>query len=189
YLNHAVMGAFDEMIAKDSYPMYALFIDLDPSQVDINVHPTKQEIKFEDEKIIYAFVQSAVKHALAQFSITPTLDFELDASIQSLDAVTKPFTEEKKSSASSSSLYNTFTKKHQSHFIESKSELKNWKSFYDKPQESNIETQIDAPALLNTNIKLQTDNLVQLHNSFILIQTEKGYYLVHQQNAHERILY
>ncbi|MBX2932939.1 MAG: DNA mismatch repair endonuclease MutL [Ferruginibacter sp.] len=189
YLNHAVMNAFDEMIAKDSFPMYCLFIDLDPSQVDINVHPTKQEIKFEDEKIVYAFVQSAVKHALAQFSITPTLDFELDASIQSLDAVSKPFTEEKKSSASSSSLYNSFTKKHQSHFIESKSELKHWKSFYDKPQESSIETQVDTPALLNTNIKLQTDNLVQLHNSFILMQTEKGYYLVHQQNAHERILY
>jgi DNA mismatch repair protein MutL len=76
YLNHAVMNAFDDMIPKDSYPMYVLFIDLDPAQLDINVHPTKQEIKFEDEKIVYAFVQSAVKHALAQFSITPTLDFE-----------------------------------------------------------------------------------------------------------------
>ena len=189
YLNHAVMNAFDEMIAKDSFPMYCLFIDLDPSQVDINVHPTKQEIKFEDEKIVYAFVQSAVKHALAQFSITPTLDFELDASIQSLDAVSKPFTEEKKSSASSSSLYNTFTKKHQSHFIESKSELKQWKSFYDKPHDGSIDTHVDAPSLLTTNIKLQTENLVQLHNSFIVMQTEKGYYLIHQQNAHERILY
>lgn len=189
YLNHALMNAFDEMIAKDSFPMYCLFIDLDPSQVDINVHPTKQEIKFEDEKIVYAFVQSAVKHALAQFSITPTLDFELDASIQSLDAVSKPFTEEKKSSASSSSLYNTFTKKHQSHFIESKSELKQWKSFYDKPQDNSIDTQVNAPSLLTTNSKLQADNLVQLHNSFIVMQTEKGYYLIHQQNAHERILY
>lgn len=189
YLNHAVMNAFDEMIAKDSFPMYCLFIDLDPSQVDINVHPTKQEIKFEDEKIVYAFVQSAVKHALAQFSITPTLDFELDASIQSLDAVIKPFTEEKKSSASSSSLYNIFTKKHQSHFIESKSELKQWKSFYDKPHDSSIDTHVDAPSLLTTNIKLQTENLVQLHSSFIVMQTEKGYYLIHQQNAHERILY
>ena len=111
YLNHAVMNAFNEMIPKDSFPMYTLFIDLDPSQLDINVHPTKQEIKFEDEKIVYAFVQSAIKHALAQFSITPTLDFELDPSIQTLDAVSKPFTEENKSSASSSSLYNTFTKK------------------------------------------------------------------------------
>ncbi|HNG63587.1 MAG TPA: DNA mismatch repair endonuclease MutL, partial [Ferruginibacter sp.] len=108
YLHHAVMNAYAEMIARDSFPAYTLFIDLDPSQVDINVHPTKQEIKFEDEKIVYAFVQSAVKHALAQFSITPTLDFELDASIQQLDAVSKPFTEAKKASASASSLYKTF---------------------------------------------------------------------------------
>jgi DNA mismatch repair protein MutL len=191
YLNHAVMNAFNEMIAKDSFPMYTLFIDLDPSQLDINVHPTKQEIKFEDEKIVYAFVQSAIKHALAQFSISPTLDFELDASIQSLDAVSKPFTEEKKSSASSSSLYNTFTKKHQSHFIESKSELKHWKDFYEKdqPQADSIKPQVEAPAFITTNHKPQTDKLFQLHNSFITVQTEKGYYLVHQQNAHERILY
>src|SRR6185369_6937156 len=106
--NHAVMNAFSDMIAKDAFPMYALFIDIDPSRLDINVHPTKQEIKFEDEKIVYAFVQSAVKHALAQFSITPTLDFELDASIQQLDAVNKPFTEQVKSTAASSSLYKTF---------------------------------------------------------------------------------
>jgi DNA mismatch repair protein MutL len=191
YLNHAVMNAFNEMIAKDSFPMYTLFIDLDPSQLDINVHPTKQEIKFEDEKIVYAFVQSAIKHALAQFSISPTLDFELDASIQSLDAVSKPFTEEKKSSASSSSLYNTFTKKNQSHFVESKSELKHWRDFYekDKPQPDDFNPQIEAPALITQNTKPETQNLLQLHNSFIIVQTDRGYYLVHQQNAHERILY
>ncbi len=195
YLNHAVMNAFNEMIAKDSFPMYALFIDLDPSQVDINVHPTKQEIKFEDEKIVYAFVQSAIKHALAQFSITPTLDFDLDASIQSLDAVSKPFTDEKKSTASSSSLYNTFTKKHQSHFIESKSDLKHWKDFYEKPgQQGNSfkpqdETSEFQQLHPTTSYKPQTENLIQLHNSFIVVQTDKGYYLVNQQNAHERILY
>jgi DNA mismatch repair protein MutL len=82
YLHHAIMNAFQGMLAPDHFPLYVLFIDLDPQQIDINVHPTKQEIKFEDEKIVYAFVQAAVKHALAQFSITPTLDFDLDASIQ-----------------------------------------------------------------------------------------------------------
>src|SRR6185369_3330044 len=101
--NHAVMNAFSDMIAKDAFPMYALFIDIDPSRLDINVHPTKQEIKFEDEKIIYAFVQSAVKHSLAQFSITPTLDFDLDVSIQHSDAVSQPFTEDKRSAATASS--------------------------------------------------------------------------------------
>ena len=197
YLNHAVMNAFNEMIAKDSFPMYTLFIDLDPAQLDINVHPTKQEIKFEDEKIVYAFVQSAIKHALAQFSISPTLDFELDASIQSLDAVSKPFTDEKKSSASSSSLYNTFTKKNQSHFVESKSELKHWRDFYEKDklqpdsfsQSPANKPQVEAPAFISTNNKPQTDKLIQIQNSFIIVQTERGYYLVHQQNAHERILY
>ena len=118
YLNHAVMNAYQEMIPRDSFPLYCLFIDLDPSQIDINVHPTKQEIKFEDEKIIYAFVQAAVKHALAQFSITPTLDFDLDPLIQRLEAVSQPLTEEKKAAIASSSLYQTFTKKNQAHFIE-----------------------------------------------------------------------
>ena len=191
YLNHAVMNAFDEMIGKDSFPMYALFIDLDPAQLDINVHPTKQEIKFEDEKIVYAFVQSAVKHALAQFSVTPTLDFELDASIQQLDAVSKPFTDERKSTATSSSLYSTFTKKHQSHFIESKSELKHWKDFYEKeqPQEASHKLQVEVEGLITTNHKPQTENLLQLHNSYIVVQNDKGYLLIQQQNAHERILY
>lgn len=197
YLNHAVMNAFNEMIAKDSFPMYTLFIDLDPSQVDINVHPTKQEIKFEDEKIVYAFVQSAIKHALAQFSISPTLDFELDASIQSLDAVTKPFTEEKKSTASSSSLYNTFTKKHQSHFIESKSDLKHWKDFYEPAEKLPIdrgsltggENFVGGELHTNNQQRPTTESLLQLHNSFIVVQTNRGYCLVHQQNAHERILY
>ncbi|MDB5280543.1 MAG: mutL [Ferruginibacter sp.] len=206
YLNHAVMGAFDEMIAKDSFPMYTLFIDLDPAQIDINVHPTKQEIKFEDEKIVYAFVKSAVKHALAQFSITPTLDFELDSSIQHLDAVTKPFTDERKSSAASSSLYNTFTQKNQAHFIENKSELKHWKDLYEPAKgESGIlnattESEIIEP-IINRDpgfVSLQSfisqpamslEHLTQLHNTYIVVQNDAGFMVIHQQNAHERILY
>jgi DNA mismatch repair protein MutL len=135
YLNHAVMNAYQEMIPKDSFPMYVLFIDLDPTVVDVNVHPTKQEIKFEDEKIIYAFVQAAIKHALAQFSVTPTLDFELDASIQQLSSIQQPFTEERKSAASSGSIFKGFTQKHQAHFIEKndKGELKHWRDFYEAP--------------------------------------------------------
>jgi DNA mismatch repair protein MutL len=194
YLNHAVMNAFDEMIAKDSYPMYVLFIDLDPAQIDINVHPTKQEIKFEDEKIVYAFVQSAVKHALAQFSITPTLDFDLDASIQNLDAVSKPFTEERKSSAAASSLFKTFTQKNQAHFIENKSELKHWKDFYESPTQSeNINTGIEKPVLeLLTKSAQQTfvaGSFLQLHSAYIVVPNDNGYMLINQQNAHERILY
>ena len=193
YLNHAVMSAFANMIPKDSYPMYALFIDLDPAQLDINVHPTKQEIKFEDEKIVYAFVQSAVKHALAQFSITPTLDFDLDPGIQNLGAVNKPVTDEHRSSASSSSLFQTFSKKNQAHFIESKSELAHWKDFYEKPSSDKPQ---DVPAAISAfESSFQKEQpeahseFLQLHNSFIAVQNDKGYLIINQQNAHERILY
>lgn len=198
YLNHAVMGAFEEMIAKDSFPMYALFIDLDPGQLDINVHPTKQEIKFEDEKIVYAFVQSAVKHALAQFSITPTLDFDLDASIQRLDAVSRPFTEDKKNTATSSSLYQTFTQKNQAHLIERKSNLTGWKDFFEPtpsgetraPDFKSLTEQaaITPPATLPMPTFIDVP-LLQLHQSYIVLPNDRGYLLINQQNAHERILY
>jgi DNA mismatch repair protein MutL len=152
YLNHAVMNAYQEMIPGDSFPMYVLFIDLEPTQVDVNVHPTKQEIKFEDEKIVYAFVQAAIKHALAQFSVTPALDFDLDSSIQQLPSIQQPFTEEKKSVAASTSIYKGFTEKYQAHFIEpsKKQELKHWRDFFeaskeqdtrDKPQEGSFTSQ------------------------------------------------
>ena len=133
YLNHAVTSAFDALLPKDSFPVYVLYIDLDPSQVDINVHPTKQEIKFEDEKIVYAFVQAAVKHALAQFSISPSLDFTLNADIMQTEAVSQPFTNEQKETVTASGLYQKFTQKNQAHFIEpnEKSELKHWKDFYE----------------------------------------------------------
>lgn len=202
YLNHAVNTAFDEMIPKDSFPGYVLFIDLDPSQVDINVHPTKQEIKFEDEKIIYAFVQAAVKHALAQFSIAPSLDFTLNADIQGLDAVSKPFTTDKKDAVASSSLYQTFTQKNQAHFIErdNKGELKHWKSFFENNQQAETKEQptsshaesglLHTPIARTQSIQVLPDTpLLQLHNTYIIASTNSGFILVHQQLAHERILY
>ena len=190
YLNHAIMNAFSDMIPKDSYPMYALFIDLDPAQLDINVHPTKQEIKFEDDKIVYSFVQAAVKHALAQFSITPTLDFDLDPSIERLDAVSKPVSSEQKSSVASSSLYQAFTKQNQAHLIERGSNLQHWKDFYETPN-TNLQTD-SAP--VNEMVSLHSPEesmfpLLQLHQTYIVMQKNKGFILIHQQSAHERILY
>jgi DNA mismatch repair protein MutL len=190
YLNHAIMNAFSEMIPKDSFPMYALFIDLDPAQLDINVHPTKQEIKFEDDKIVYAFVQSAVKHALAQFSITPTLDFELDPNIERLSAVSNPVTEAQRASTASSSLFQTFSQKGQAHLIEKSDNLKHWKDFYEAPKMDNastIEQQKQFEPLHKTYASEQP--VMQLHQSNILIQDAEGFLLIHQQNAHERILY
>ncbi len=211
YLNHAVMNAYQEMIAKDSFPMYVLFIDLDPAVVDVNVHPTKQEIKFEDEKIVYAFVQAGIKHALAQFSVTPTLDFDLDASIQQLSSIQQPFTEEKKSAASSSSLFKGFTQKNQAHFIEpgKKSELKHWREFYESP-ESRVQSQESGTGSQKSEVGSQESkeefstsrvfsdfgpqtsdfsDLTQLLNTYIITPSAKGFILINQQAAHERVLY
>ena len=204
YLNHAVMSAYQDMIAADSFPMYVLFIELDPAVVDVNVHPTKQEIKFEDEKIVYAFVQAAVKHALAQFSVTPTLDFELDASIQQLPAIQQPFTEEKKTAAASTHLFKGFTQKNQAHFIDSgqKTGLKSWKEFYDpqpvpsggtritsSQQDAAAGKQLPAQEIPGHRTIAEDAEITQLMNTYIVAPSSGGFLLIHQQSAHERILY
>ena len=205
YLNHAVMGAYQEMIPSDSFPLYVLFIDLDPSRVDINVHPTKQEIKFEDEKIVYAFIQAAVKHALAQFSITPTLDFDLDPGIQGLDAINKPITHENRTEVISSSLYKTFIQKNQAHLIEpdKQSDLSHWKHRAGDTEEilsqkeeniqySTLNTQFSGTQFTTPHSPLSVYKdipPVQLHNTYIITSTNRGFILIHQQAAHERVLY
>jgi len=194
YLNHAVMNAYQEMVANDSFPMYVLFIDLDPTVVDVNVHPTKQEIKFEDEKIIYAFVQAAIKHALAQFSVTPTLDFDLDASIQQLSSIQQPFTQEKQTATASTSIFKGFTQKNQAHLIE-KNELRHWKDFYESPETGagSPESTLKAGALLTTHnlqlITIQNAELTQILNTYIIVPANNNFLLLHQQAAHERVLY
>jgi DNA mismatch repair protein MutL len=196
YLNHAVMSAYQEMIPADSFPMYVLFIDLDPTVVDVNVHPTKQEIKFEDEKIIYAFVQAAIKHALAQFSVTPTLDFELDASIQQLSAIQQPFTDERKSAASAGSIFKGFTQKNQAHFIEKndKSELTHWRDFYEHKGQGTSDKVQENPnysgPIHHSPFTIHPDTeLSQILNTYIVTPSANGFLLIHQQAAHERVLY
>ncbi|MFL5786988.1 MAG: DNA mismatch repair endonuclease MutL [Flavisolibacter sp.] len=199
YLNHALQNAYQDMIPADSFPMYVLFIDLDPIQVDVNVHPTKQEIKFEDEKIVYAFVQAAVKHSLAQFSITPTLDFDLDSSIQQLESVQKPFTEEKQNATVTSSIFQTFTEANQAHRIEP-SRLREW---------NDVNTRFTSPSSLdipeNYNSKpsplysvdhqkekeypFDIEKVSQIFNTYLLVPSDHYFLLIHQQAAHERIIY
>jgi DNA mismatch repair protein MutL len=188
-----------------------------------------------------------VKHALAQFSITPTLDFDLDPGIQGLDAISKPVSEEKKASVANSSLYKTFTQKNQAHFIEptNKSELRHWKDFYEAPGGAAPKTD-DTPATgssvegtpattnkgnptAGTNpastdvsgasagttrsagsdqtpgaaglgdwagatssmriMPIENAPLQQLLNTYIVTPTNRSFILVHQQAAHERVLY
>lgn len=196
YLHHAIANAFEGLIAKDSFPSYILYIDVDPSKVDINVHPTKQEIKFEDDKIIYAFVQAAIKHALAQFSIAPSLDFSLDADIQQLDAIQKPFSESQVQETSRKSLYEGFTQKNQAHFIPKTGQAgqQDWKSFFTDLPSANQEFIVKPSSMglykEDESLSVPEDAfLMQLHQTYIIAPTKSGLIIIHQQLAHERVLY
>jgi DNA mismatch repair protein MutL len=196
YLHHAIANAFEGLIAKDSFPSYILYIDVDPSKVDINVHPTKQEIKFEDDKIIYAFVQAAVKHALAQFSIAPSLDFSLDADIQQLDAIQKPFSDSQVQETSRKSLYEGFTQKNQAHFIPKTGQAgqQDWKSFFTDLPSANQEFIVKPSSMglykEDESLSVPEDAfLMQLHQTYIIAPTKSGLIIIHQQLAHERVLY
>ena len=76
YLNHAVMSAYERLLPDGAFPFYVLFLSIDPAHIDINVHPTKTEIKFEDERSIYAIIQSAVRKTLSIHNLIPSLDFD-----------------------------------------------------------------------------------------------------------------
>ncbi len=81
YLNHAVLNAYEDLLPEKVYPLYVIFFKINPDKIDVNVHPTKQEIKFDDERLIYNYLRVTVRHALAQYSITPSLDFEVETTI------------------------------------------------------------------------------------------------------------
>ncbi|MFK8160863.1 MAG: DNA mismatch repair endonuclease MutL [Lewinella sp.] len=78
YLHHAVTSAYDDLLPKESYPFYVIYLEIDPSRIDVNVHPTKQEIKFEDERLIYNYLKATIRHGLGRASIMPSIDFETD---------------------------------------------------------------------------------------------------------------
>ncbi|MGB7841705.1 MAG: DNA mismatch repair endonuclease MutL [Salinimicrobium sp.] len=81
YLNHAVLAAFEGLLKDKAYPSYFLYLDVEPKSIDINIHPTKTEIKFDDEHALYTILRSSIKHSLGQFNVAPILDFDRDATL------------------------------------------------------------------------------------------------------------
>lgn len=201
YLHHAIMGAFQELIPPDTHPAYLLFIELDPTRVDINVHPTKQEIKFEDERLVYAFIQSAVKHALARFSISPTLDFTLNPDIENLPAITQPVTEEIRREAAGTDIFRTFTQKHQAHVLGSAgfsapryySAAPGATALPGMPAPDPAQQEGPREILASSGMFPEHEppqrSPQQIHGRYILQQIKSGFILVDQQAAHERVLY
>ncbi len=199
YLNHAVSQAYKDLIAKDEFPVFVLFIDIDPSRVDINVHPTKQEIKFEDERIVYSFVSAAAKHALSKYSIAPSLDFSLNAEIENLQAITQPFSEQKKTETKNDYLFQSFTEKGKAHFLEKKQDISHWKELYKIQNEFQLQAEtksvmpqsaenenIESPPVITEEFQQQ---FLQVASGYIIASAKNGFLLIDQHLAHQRILY
>lgn len=195
YLHHAVVNAYEGLIEKESFPFYVLFLDVDPASVDVNVHPTKQEVKFEDDRLMYTYLNAAVKHALARYNIAPSLDFTLNPEIQQLPSVQLPTTERQKEDTERGYLYNTFTQKNQAHFAERKDSMQRWKDLYEiantitpaPSNANNIQPDTEQAAL---HAEPATGNQILLVQGSMLVTTVKsGLMLVHIRRAQERIWY
>ena len=204
YLHHAVSSAFEGLMKHDVHPGYFLFMEVDPHSIDINIHPTKTEIKFDDEHSIYAMLRATVKHSLGQFNIAPVLDFERDRGFDtpyeySKKQPTAPQVEVDRD-------FNPFQEKYQQKRIDFPFKRQgvikssaSWESLYVglKGEDSEISS--------HRNIEFESEQVtgklfenkesepgqmsIQLQNKYILAPMKNGMMVIHQNLAHQRILY
>lgn len=189
YLHHAVTNAFEELLPHDAYPSYWLYIDIDPARIDVNIHPTKTEVKFEDERSIYAIVRAAIKRALGQYSVAPALDFERETGFDIPHAMRNQPAQNP--SVTINPEYNPFK-------IQGAPKPEGWKKVYEGlkvdvdvllQKSSEISDSPDNLLLVDEIKTEQHENIFQLHQRYIVAQTKVGLMLIDQKAAHERILY
>ena len=201
YLNHAVVSAYEGLIPEGSYPFFVLFMDIDPKHIDVNVHPTKTEIKFDDERNVYSLLKTSVRKSLGTFNITPSLDFGVDTNFR-MHSTIRP---------SSSGL--TSSERDYAQFRSTDREvsnLKNWEQLYaDALNHETIEAEVKREEEAKGNpLALTFDsainkmdnraqhesegnkqNIFQFHFSYIVTTVKSGLMIIDQQSAHERIFF
>lgn len=206
YLHHAVVNAFEGLLKDGSQPGYFLFLEVDPKSIDINIHPTKTEVKFDDEHTLYAMLRSAVKHSLGQFNVAPVLDFDRDKTLDTpyeyrnkganipqieVDRDFNPFKEEVAISQKKSS------------FTFKKEKAPAWESLYSGLNDERLNTAVESENLLEIEVEsdevsseIFSENEIktayqffQLQNKYIVFPVKDTLYFINQQAAHERILY
>ena len=185
YLNHAVKAAFEGLIEINYNPSYFLNLVVDPKTIDINIHPTKTEIKFEDEHSIYAILRSSIKHSLGQYNISPLLDFERD---KNLDI---PYDFDKNSSGRSldiqiDSNYNPFEKNKIFSVSDASHNFKKDLHTLQFSSDSEDFTQLDFNDI---NSSVNTNQIIQFNKKYIINKTKFSIVIINQERAHQRILY
>jgi len=205
YLNHAVSAAFDGLLKEKTYPSYFLYLDVNPKSIDINIHPTKTEIKFDDEHALYAMLRSAIKHSLGQFSVAPVLDFDRDANLDTpyeyknrqaqvpkieVDRSFNPFENELNTSSIRSGKSHNFRKEN----------TQSWENLYaglNTTPETNqhqfkqveFESEEVTGKLFDDNHSGSEAGTFQLQKKYIVSTLKSGILVIDQNRAHTRILY
>jgi len=205
YLNHAIKSAFEGLLKDGYHPSYFLNLTVDPKSIDINIHPTKTEIKFDDEHTLYAILRSAVKHSLGQFNIAPVLDFEHQSSLNTpynykdksaaapaieVDRNFNPFSNEPGHSRQKVSNNSGFTSAPKS----------SWESLYVGLESKSNTSQSDFSEVTfesdSKNTSIFSDSTIeikkttfQLQQKFIVSTLKSGMLVIDQNRAHQRILY
>mgnify|MGYP002836343291 CR=1 FL=1 len=174
YLHHAVKKAYSGLIPDNYFPSYFLYLDINPKLIDINIHPTKTEIKFEDEKLIYAIIRSAVKHSLGKYNVAPTIDFNQETSFDIFPEKEKAY---KQPVVKIDRNFNPFEK-------EKPTEIFSWGDVIEK-------TETASQQNLEVEWRRELDNkkFIQIANQFIVFEGENGLNILHQHRAHQRVLF
>ena len=185
YLNHAVNSAFEGLINSGYNASYFLFLDVDPKRIDINIHPTKTEIKFDDDHTIYAILRSAIKHSLGQFNISPILDFDRD---KNLDI---PYKYASMSSTNNIEVevnhnFNPFDKNQNELNFKDLNQSKDNQQLEYSAFQGDLNSQLDLDSNLNHET---TSSVFQLKNKYLVNKIKSGLVIINQNRAHQRILY
>lgn len=191
YLYHAVQSAFQQLLSPDSHPGFFLFLEVDPKTIDVNIHPTKTEVKFEDDKSIYAILKSTVRKSLGQYNISPTLDFEQEMSIELPYKLSDKPVEPPKIYIDTN--YNPFTADTRQPMSDlQRSNLNNWQDLYRQHMEQSPEIatgQTEVPLFHALHEKPEGQGFMQLSQRYIVCGIKNGMLIIDQQRAHERVLY
>ena len=195
YFHKAVTLAYENLIPPNTQPAYFIYFDIDPDKIDINIHPTKTEIKFEDSPAVFQMVRASVKEALGKFNIIPSIDFDQEGAIDI--PVLKRKNEFNSPQVGINPNYNPFETEKQSNNQYStgnytKPEIpENWEALYQGIENEDAEQK----QLFNTdnsfgfNNNQQTDNIFHLKGKYIVTPVKSGLMLINKKRAHERILY
>ncbi len=195
YLNHAITSAFEGLLNHGYHPSYFLYLTVPAKSIDINIHPTKTEVKFDNEKDLYAIIRSTVKHGLGQYSVAPILDFDRDATLDT------PYSFKSKSTGKTPSIevdpdFNPFKSDQNYNYKQNKREVPaNWEALYLKNKEDrkiieNIEVESEnISKQLFDESEFSNYSTYQIHNRYIVSSIKSGMVLIDQSYAHQRILY